>query len=214
MEKQYDSVRREVHQTAMDAAEADLIYLSTGNVSARTIDGNVAITPSGVRYKHLRPDQISIVDENGNWVDSPCKPSSETPMHTYIYRHMPDVNAVVHTHSSYAIAFAMLGETVPTVNLEMFLCGAPVPVAPWTTPGTESAGMRVTELMQRQLGLKVVLLRNHGLVAVGETLEEAFDAAYHAEMGMKAYHLARQIGHPSAIAEKYVSRIKEAYQAK
>ena len=121
----YKIIREELYETVMKAKEAGLIRLSAGNISVRTNDGLVAITPSSIKYDVLKPEDLIVVDLDGNIVDGDKKPSSETPMHTAILNHLPDVAAVCHTHSPYAITFAVAGIEVPTASVELFAVGAP-----------------------------------------------------------------------------------------
>lgn len=207
----FETIRQEVYTTVMKARDAGLVRLSAGNISARTQEGYVAITPSGIKYDVLQPEQIAIVDLHGNPVDAPCKPSSETPMHTAILRHLPEVQAICHTHSMFAITFAMLKLEVPVVNLELYVCGAPVPVAPWACPGTAAAGDITVDIFKSRPGLKVCLLRNHGLVAIGKSLEHAFEMAYNAEVGLRTYYQARQLGQPSIIGAEQIEQIRAVY---
>lgn len=207
----FESIRKAVYDTVMKAQEAGLVRLSAGNISARTEEGYVAITPSGVKYDVLSPEQIAIVDLHGNPIDAPCKPSSETPMHTAILRHLPQVQAICHTHSMFAITFAALEIEVPIINLELYVCGAPIPVAPWACPGTAAAGEITVNLFKSRPGLKVCLLRNHGLVAIGRSLENAFEMAYNAEVGLRTYHQARQLGQPSIISPEQIEQIRAVY---
>ena len=205
------SIRQEVYATVMKALEAGLIRLSAGNISARFQDDLVAITPSGVKYDSLKPEQIAIVDLHGKPLQAPFKPSSETPMHTAIYRNLPGVSAVCHTHSPYAITFAILGKEVPPVSLELFTCGAPIPVARWACPGTADAGEAIVEIFKARPGLSAGLLRNHGLVAIGKNLDHAFELAYDAEMGMRYYYQALQIGTPQALSPEQMDQIRQVY---
>lgn len=207
---QYQATRERVFETVMRANQAGLIRLSAGNISTRMEDGLVAITPSGIKYEDLAAADISIIDLDGKLIDGP-KPSSETPMHTAIYRKLPQVGAICHTHSLYAITFAMLGDDVPLVNLELMACGAPIPVAPWACPGTPKAGEVTVEIFQNRPGLKVILLRQHGLVATGRNLEHALAMAYDAEVGFQTYHQALQVGRPAALTPDQLAEIKAAY---
>ena len=209
---QYQSFREQVFETVMNANRAGLIRLSSGNISAYMQDGLVAITPGGIKYQEMSPGDISIVDLEGHLVDGP-RPSSETPMHTAIYRNLPQVRAICHTHSPYAITFAMLGEDVPLVNLELMTCGAPIPVAPWACPGTPKAGEVTVEIFQRRPELKAILLRNHGLVAIGKNLAHAFEIAYDAEVGFQTYHQALQVGMPVALSPAQLAEIRAAYHS-
>ena len=207
----YQSTRELVYETALKAKSEGLIYLSAGNFSARTDDGHVAITPGGLKYEEMHPEDIVIVDVEGKLVDAPRKPSSETPMHTTIYRLLPDIQGICHTHSSYAITFACIGEPIPPLNLELLVCGAPIPVAPWACPGTAVGGEVIVDLLRQRPELRVVLLRNHGLVAATTSLTKALDLAFDAEMGMKAYHQALQIGTPVSLNEAQIAEIYRVY---
>lgn len=207
----YQVIREQVYETVMKAVKSGLIRLSAGNISARTEDGYVAITPTSIKYDVLKPEQIAIVDLDGKLVDAPFKPSSETPMHTAILKHLPEVGAVCHTHSPFAITFAALGKEVPCLTLELFVCGAPIPVAPWACPGTADAGVVTVDLFTQRPGLKICLLRNHGLVSIGKNLEQAFELAYDAEVGMQIYHQALLLGQPELITAERQAEIRRAY---
>ena len=206
----YENIRTQVFETVMEANRVGLIRLSAGNISARFDENLVAITPSGIKYNRLRPEEIAIVDLAGSLLDG-LPASSETPMHTAIYRHLPQVQAICHTHSPFAISFAMLGEAIPLVNLELMVLGAPIPVAPWACPGTPRAGEVTVEIFRQRPELKAILLRNHGLVAIGGSLEQAFEMAYDAEVGFQTYHQALQVGQPVVLSEEQVREIKTRY---
>ncbi len=206
----YQFIREQVLETVLKAVEANLIRLSAGNISTRAEDGLVAITPSGVKYRGMLAEDISIIDLNGELIDGP-PPSSETPMHTAIYRNVPHVNSICHAHSPYAITFAMLGDDIPAVNLELMFCGAPIPVAPWACPGTPTAGEIAVAIYKQRPELKVLLLRQHGLVAIGENLENAFDMALNAEVGCQTYYQARLLGQPLSLTHEQLAEIREAY---
>ena len=206
----YQSTRERLLDAVVKANEANLVRLSAGNISTRTEDGLVAITASDVVYRHMTTKYISIVDLDGNVIDG-YKPSSELPMHNVIYKNFPDVGSIFHTHSPYAITFAMLGEEIPRANLELMVCGAPIPVAPWACPGTAKAGKVSVEIMKNRPGLKVVLLRNHGLVAVGSTLDNAFKMAYNVEFGLQCYYQARQLGKPELVTDEQLAEIMAVY---
>jgi L-fuculose-phosphate aldolase len=207
----YHDIQDQVYETILKLRDAGLTRLSAGNVSARTEDGLVAITPSAVKYDVLSPADIAIVDLDGRVIQAAKKPSSETPMHTAILRNFPNINAICHSHSPYAIAFAMLGEEVPAANIELWQCGAPVPVAPWACPGTEAGARVAVQIFRERPGLKVFLLRKHGLVSVGDSLNSAFEYAYAAEIGMQAYYYALTLGKPEPLTPQQIEEIKRAY---
>ena len=209
----YQPTRQRLLDAVIKANEANLIRLSAGNISTRTEDGLVAITASGVAYRNMTIQDISIVDLDGKVIDG-HKPSSELPMHNVIYNNFPDVGSIYHTHSPYAITFAMLGEEIPRANLELMVCGAPIPVAPWACPGTAKAGEVTVEIMKQRPELKVLLLRKHGLVAVGMDPDHAFKMAYNVEFGLQCYYQALQLGKPEPVTDEQLAEIKIAYHLK
>ena len=208
-----EELKNQVFRTTMELCDVGLIRLSAGNISARDKDGNMAITPTGLPYSRMRPVDIVITDLDGQVVDGGLKPSSETPMHTAIYRRLPNVGAVVHTHSVYAIAFATIGIEIPVVCLEILSVGGPVPIAPYACPGSSEAGRIACECFESHPDLRVLLLRNHGLVAIGENLEQAFQNAYKCETGAQIYHIALQTGRtPMALSAEQIAEIHQRYQ--
>lgn len=207
----YKSIREKLFEIVMKAKEAGLIRLSAGNISVRTEDGLVAITPSGIKYDVLQLDDLTIVDLDGKVMDGIKKPSSETPMNTTILRSLPHVGAVCHTHSPYAMTFAAACMEIPMISLKLFVCGVPIPVAPWACPGTLQAGEIVVNILKQSPMLRVCLLRNHGLIAVGTNLENAFELAYNAEIGMQTYYQALQLGKPDLITDDQQDEIRQVY---
>ena len=206
----HQSICEQLLDTVIKANEVNLIRLSAGNISIRIGKDLVAITPSGVKYDQMKVEDISIVDLDGKLMDG-LTPSSETPMHTAIYRNLSEVGGICHTHSPHAITFAMLEEEIPPVNIELFTCGAPIPVAPWACPGTPKSGTVTVEIFKSRPELKVVLLNKHGLVAIGRNLNQAFDMAFNAEVGFQTYHQALMVGKPQPLTTAQLAEIKAAY---
>jgi len=206
----HQAIREQLLETVVKANEVGLIRLSAGNISIRTGKHLAAITPSRIKYHQMKVEDISIVDLDGHLIDG-LTPSSETPMHTAIYRNLPEVGGICHTHSSYAITFAMLEEDIPPANLELFACGAPIPVAPWACPGTEKAGEVTVEIFRSRPELKIVLLNKHGLVAIGRDLNHAFEMAFSAEVGLRTYHQALLVSKPQPLTDSQLEEIKAAY---
>jgi L-fuculose-phosphate aldolase len=206
----YLSIRERLLEAVHQAVDANLIRLSAGNISTRTEDGLVAITASGVAYRTMTVKDFSIVNLDSKLIAGP-KPSSELPMHNVIYRNFPSVGSIYHTHSPYAITFAMLGKEIPRANLELMTCGAPIPVAPWACPGTAKAGEVTVEIMKQRPELKVVLLRKHGLVAIGADLDIAFKIAFNIEFGLQCYYQALQLGEPELVTDIELAEIKAVY---
>jgi L-fuculose-phosphate aldolase len=157
---------------------ADRLVVGTaGNVSARMRD-KVAVTPTGVAYDALRPEDVGVHAMDGTAVDAPLAPTSELPLHLAIYAARPDVGAIVHTHSTAATALSCLVPQIPAVHYYLGLFGGPPRVAPYVEYGTDGlAGGTVSALE----GRTACLLGNHGAVTVGSTLAEAYERAVYLE---------------------------------
>lgn len=208
---QYDKIRTEILDVVQKGVDAGLIRLSAGNISARTHDGHVAITPSTLPYDQMVAEDITIVSLDGDVVDGSRAPSSEVPMHCCIMRNLPHVNAIFHTHSLYAMTFAALAQEIPVVCLELIVCGGPIPVTPWACPSTEEAGDEVVKLLRQNPRLRAVLLRNHGPVMIGETLDDAYRRAFDLETGATVYHQAKQIGKPTILSPEQIAEVHDRY---
>lgn len=195
----YEETRRAVCETARRMMRDGLVKLTSGNISSR-IPGTayIAITPSGMDYETMAPEDIPVVDLEGQIIDGPRRPSTETPMHRLVYQRRPDVGAVVHTHSIYASAFACLGVAMPVISTELaMVVGATIRCAPYAKSGTqEMAEAAVTALGAEDLA---VFLQNHGVLAVGRNLREAYNTAVALEEAAMIYYLARQMGEPIVI---------------
>jgi L-ribulose-5-phosphate 4-epimerase len=187
-----------------------LVKWTGGNVSARDPEtGLVVIKPSGVRYEVLRPEDHVVVNLDGEVVEGNLKPSSDTASHLYIYRHRPDVNGVVHTHSPYATAFAAVGKPIPcclTAIADEF--GEAIPCAGFALIGSEAIGKQVVEHIGSS---KAVLLKQHGVFTIGETATAAVKAAVMVEDIAKTVWLAMQIGQVEEIDPEDVTKLHHRY---
>jgi len=210
----YSQIRQHVLEVVQKAVATGLVRLSAGNFSMRTEDGYVAITPSAIKYDKLTADQIAIVDLDGNHIDGPCRASSETPMHTVILRSLPQVGAVCHTHSPYAMTFAVANREIPLINVEMLVVGAPIPVAKWASPGSVKGGEVTVDIFKARPELKVVLLKNHGLVSIGSNLDQAFEYAYDAEVAAQVYYQALLVGQPVVLTPAQAQEVFDIYRKK
>ncbi len=206
----YQDEREQLLNIVQQAYKVNLIRMSAGNISTRIANDMVVITPSGIKYRQMKAEDISIVDLEGNLVEGP-KPSSETPMHTAIYRNVPRAESICHTHSIYGMVFAMLQENISLMNVELMVCGAPIPVAPWAAPGTVKAGEVTVDIFLSRPELSVILLRQHGLVAIGNSLDQSYDKAYNAEIGLETYYKARLLGTPQPFSQDQINEIKDVY---
>ncbi len=187
-----------------------LVTWTVGNVSGRDPDsGLVVIKPSGVNFEDLTPDMMSVVDLDGNVVKGRLKPSVDTPTHLYVYRHMPQVGGVIHTHSNYATAFAALGKPIPcylTAMADEF--GGPIPISDYARVGEEEIGR---EIVDKIGDCPAILMKNHGAFTIGRTVPDAFKAAVMLEDIAKTCHLALQVGRPLEIPPEEVARAHKRY---
>lgn len=172
-----------------------LVIGTSGNVSARDGD-KIIITPSGRRYDTLRPAELCVVGVDGQPIDLPFRPSSELPMHLAAYR-QADAGAAVHTHSMFATAVASTCPALPAIHYTIGLLGGPVRVVPYATFGSRELadGLRAA-LADRP----VALLQNHGAVAVGQDLEQAYDRARLLEWLAELYYRSSRLGSPRVLS--------------
>jgi L-fuculose-phosphate aldolase len=177
-------------------AETGLVSGTSGNVSARTAEGEVLITPSGLDYAAMEPGDVVVVDLDGRLLEGKLQPSSETPMHIGIYRVRPPVAGIVHTHSPYATTLACLGWEIPPVHymLAMLSEDGRVPVAPYATYGTDQLARAASETLGA--AHKACLLQNHGTVAIGRSPSEAFSRSVVLEDMAGLYYRAMLAGEP------------------
>jgi L-ribulose-5-phosphate 4-epimerase len=204
------AIREELVLLNRALPENGLAVWTGGNVSVRDPDsGYVAIKPSGVAFPALTPESMVVLDLNGNVIDGERSPSSDTSSHLYIYRHRPDVNGVVHTHSDYATAFAAVGRPIPvylTAQGDEF--GGPIPCGGFALIGGEEIGKIVVETIGSS---PAVLLKNHGVFTVGPSGEAAVKAAVMVEDVARTTWLALQIGVPEEIPPDDVARLHHRY---
>ncbi len=197
-----------------------LVVWTAGNVSQRVVvdpagpgDADLfVIKPSGVTYDELTPASMVVCDLDGNLVDGTRAPSSDTAAHAYVYRHMPEVGGVVHTHSTYATAWAARAEPVPCVLTMMAdEFGGDVPVGPFALIGDDSIGRGIVETL-RESRSAAVLMRNHGVFTIGDTARAAVKAAVMCEDVARTVHIARQLGTPLPIAQPDIDSLYARYQ--
>ena len=170
-----------------------LVVWTSGNVSAR-VDGGMLIKPSGVPYDELTPESMVLCDLDGTPLDHGLAPSSDAATHGFIYRELPDVGGIAHTHSPYATAWAVRGEPIPCVMTAMAdEFGGEIPVGPFALIGDEAIGRGVVETLSGHRS-PVVLMRAHGVFALGETPRAAVKAAVMCEDAARVVLAARSLG--------------------
>jgi L-ribulose-5-phosphate 4-epimerase len=207
------SLRAEVAELHRELTRYQLVIWTAGNVSAR-VPGHdlLVIKPSGVSYDALTPESMVVTDLHGELVDGEHTPSSDTAAHAYVYRHMPEVGGVVHTHSTYATAWAARAEPIPCV-LTMIAdeFGGEVPVGPFALIGDDSIGRGIVETLSGSRS-PAVLMRNHGVFTIGASAKAAVKAAVMTEDVARTVHFSRQLGEPLPIDRADVDRLYARYQ--
>lgn len=183
---------------------------TSGNVSGRdAATGLVVIKPSGVRYEALSPEIMVVVDPRGTVREGTLKPSSDVYAHLMIYRNRPDVGGVVHTHSTFATAFAALGRPIPvslTAICDEF--GGPIPCGGYAKVGGDEIGREVVEKIGSS---PAILLKNHGVFSIGQTPEAAVKAAVMVEDAARTMYFALLLGEPEEIPPEEVERAHQRY---
>ena len=192
-----------------------LVAWTSGNVSARVPGSSklMVIKPSGVSYDDLTPSSMVVCDLDGKPVSpDSLSPSSDTATHAYIYRHMPEVGGVVHTHSRYATAWAARGEPIPCVITAMAdEFGGEIPVGPFALIGSDEIGRGVVATLTGHRS-PAVLMRSHGVFTIGGTAREAVKAAVMCEDVARTVHISRQLGEPLPIAQDDIDSLNHRYQ--
>lgn len=210
-------VRVEVAVLHAELVRYGLVVWTGGNVSGRVPGADLfVIKPSGVSYDDLAPANMILCDLDGNVVPGSlgCErsPSSDTAAHAYVYRHMPEVGGVVHTHSTYAVAWAAGGESIPCVITAMAdEFGGPIPVGPFAIIGDDSIGRGIVQTLSGHRS-RAVLMRNHGPFTIGVDPKDAVKAAVMVEDVARTVHHARERGELVPIPQEAIDRLYDRYQ--
>lgn len=183
-----------------------------GNVSCRIDKDNFLITPSGMDYNCLEPEDIVLMDYDLNILEGKYKPSVESPLHSKIYQNRADTYAIVHIHSTYASSFAVARKSIPVVLEETAqVIGHPIEVAPYEHCGTDELAEIVVETLGNDK--KAVLLANHGLIALGKDLDEAMKVCIICEKTAKTVLLASQLGTVHVLSDKQIKVLNQAFKS-
>ena len=206
-----DKLKEKLVELHLELPKYNLVVWTGGNVSARDPEtGLVAIKASGIRYEEMRPEHMVVVDLNGKVVEGGYKPSSDVYSHLYVYKHRPDVGGVVHTHSTYATAFAAVNKPIPVVLTAIAdEFGGPIPCGGFAVIGDEAIGKVVVECIGKS---PAVLLKNHGVFTIGKDAKAAVKAAVMTEDNAKTVWLAMQIGTPDEIPQADVEKLHDRYK--
>jgi L-ribulose-5-phosphate 4-epimerase len=206
-------LREEVTRLHRQLTRYQLVVWTAGNVSARVAGHDLlVIKPSGVDYDDLTPENMVVCDLDGRVVDGDHAPSSDTEAQAYVYRHMPQVGGVVHTHSTYATAWAARGEPIPCVlTMVADEFGGEIPVGPFGLIGDDSIGKGIVETLSGHRS-RAVLMQSHGVFTIGKDARAAVKAAVMCEDVARTVHIARQLGEPVALHSATIDALFERYQ--
>ena len=208
-----EKLKEELVQLHLELPENNLVAWTSGNVSARDPKTNlVVIKPSGIKFEDLAVKNMVVVDLHGRIIEGDYKASSDTASHCYIYRHMPDVNGIVHTHSRFATAFATHGRSIPCITTAMGdEFGGNIPCGGFALIGGEEIGQVVVETLQGSRS-PACLLQSHGVFTVGATAEKAVKAAIMTEDNAAIAWASLQMGTPLTIAQGDIDKLYDRYQ--
>ena len=211
------ATRHEVADLHAELVRYGLVVWTAGNVSGRVPGTDLfVIKPSGVSYEELTADDMVVCDFDGQVVPgtpgSERSPSSDTAAHAYVYQHLPEVGGIVHTHSTYAVAWAARGEEIPCVITGMAdEFGGPIPVGPFAMIGDDSIGRGIVETLRGHRS-RAVLMRGHGPFTIGVTPKDAVKAAVLTEDAARTVHLALQRSPLEPLPQEAVDRLYARYQ--
>lgn len=190
----YNKQKQEIIETALEIKRSRLISLSGGNVSLRLPNGQILVTPSGTSYETMKVKDIIVIDSKGKRIEGKLRESVDTVALLYIFEHMPDVNAIIHTHQPYATAAGLIGDTLPAAvtTLANVTLGA-VNVAPYCSAASLDMGVQTVKYIGER---RAVILKHHGVITVGRDLKEALYAAVYMEDAALTYLAAKAAGDP------------------
>jgi L-fuculose-phosphate aldolase len=188
-------------------SESGLVVGTSGNVSTRTPDGAVLVTPSGLAYAAMEPEDVVLVDLDGTVVEGSFEPSVETPMHTGILRARPEIGGIVHTHARYSTTLACLNWEIPPIHYMLAVLSdeGRVPLARYATYGTEELARHATDALGSSH--TACLLSNHGTIAVAGSVTEAYASTELLEEMAELYYRARTAGEPVVLTPEQMAEV-------
>lgn len=203
--------RKDLVKYGKKLVEHNLTKGTGGNLSFYDdSEGLMALTPSGIPYFDMKPDDIVIMNLDGEVVEGDKKPSSEEAMHRFIYKERDDIKALVHAHSIYSTSLSLLRESLPPAHYMIALAGYDVRCAEYATYGTEELANKAVKSME---GRNAVLLANHGLLAGAGDLPNAFNIAEEIEFVAEVYWRAKAIGEPVILPEDEMTLMEEKFKS-
>ena len=208
-----DRLKQEVAQLHAELTRNELVIWTAGNISGRVPGADLfVIKPSGVTYDDLTTDSMVVCDLDGRLVEGERQPSSDTAAHAYVYRHLPEVGGVVHTHSTYATAWCARREPIPCVLTMMAdEFGGDVPVGPFALIGDDSIGRGIVETLRGSRS-RAVLMGGHGPFTIGRDARDAVKAAVMLEDVARTVHIAQQLGQVWRLDDADIDSLYDRYQ--
>ncbi len=206
----YEKEKREILETALEIKRCGLISLSGGNVSMRVENGQYLVTPSGMIYEDMTPQDVVLIDGNCRVLEGGRKPSSDSPALVYMFEHMPEINALIHTHQPYATAAGFVTDQIPEFLVTLIDAnGEAVNVAPFTPSSDIGMGIIAAEYAGKS---RAVILKHHGIMAYGADMKEALYSAVYLEEAAKTFVLAKSMGAAiPALAAEDIAREKRGW---
>ncbi len=194
----YESDKLEIIAVANEIKRIGLVQLTGGNVSVRKENGDIVVTPSGMPYESMTPDQVLVLNKDGEVIEGTLRPSVDTLALKYIYDHRADINAIIHTHQPYATAVGLVDDVMPACCTTLCnVCLGSVPVAPYSPAASEDMGIQTVKYIGDR---RAVILKHHGVIAVGPTLHDAEASCVYMEDAAKCYLAAKAAAPDGKIA--------------
>ena len=210
-----EALRKIVSDLHAELPRNNLVAWTSGNVSGRDPEtGRIVIKPSGLRFEELGPETMVVVDALGQVIEGDYKPSSDTASHCAIYRELPQVGGIVHTHSAYATAWAAVGRDIPCILTAMGdEFGGVIPCGGFALIGGEEIGHEVVRVLREGPNphSPAVIMQNHGVFTIGPTPLAAVKAAIMCEDVARTVFLAHQLGEPIPISAENIARLHKRY---
>lgn len=207
----YEEIRKDLHEAHLTLEKYGLVAYTSGNVSVR-VKEHVIIKPSGVPYSLLKPEDYVVVDLDGNIIEGNKKPSIDTATHLYLYRNIEWAKSIIHTHSTFATVWAVAEKPIPvlcTAHADVF--GEEIPLSEYAPVGSEAIAKAVLKVLGKS---GVVLLRKHGVMVVGNSLDDAIKKAIFLEEVAKIAYFAQMMSVPVPLAKDEVERLYLQYHTK
>lgn len=205
----YEDTKKELLDICLKMVENNLVIGSSGNASVR-VDDHIVITPSSIHYTEMKADDMVVIDMNGKVIEGTKNPSVEWQMHLELYDTYSIAGAVIHTHSIYASAMAVLNESLPPIIDETVpKLGSHIRVSEYAMPGTKQLGINVRKAIENR---SAALIANHGAVCIAKTLRTALHLAIVLERTCKIYMISKQIGTPKSLPEEVVEDEQDLWE--